>query len=141
MATQPTSSEIDTLTKQIEARRRELEDDMRALARVRRMLEQQGKNGAVQKHLPAVQKHLPLGNAAYENAGFNESVRITARNTGGKEFTVADVEATLQAHGVKMPNINPRKRISTVLNGMCTDGELVVVREGHGKLPHVYRTA
>lgn len=94
----------------------------------------QSKNGVVQSHLP-------LAEADYSDAGFNDSVRIAARATGGREFTVADIETSLKNAGVKLPAVNPRKRISTMLKEMCSKNMLTVVRRGQGKVPHVYRTA
>ncbi|SRR5713226_2615708 len=125
--------DLDIIEKQLGLKRRELEDDARAIARVRRMLEE-ARNGAVQAHLPLGQDIRPSG-------GFNQAVRIAARNTGGQEFTVPNIEAMLKKQGVKLPANKVRPRISTVLKGMCEDKILVVVRPGQGKTPHVYRIA
>jgi hypothetical protein len=129
--------DLDLIEKQLGLRRRELEDDARAIARVRRMLEE-SKNGAVQPHLQL--SHGGNG-ASHSDMGFNEAVRLAARATNGAEFTVPMIEAVVRKQGVKMPNKKIRPRISTVLKDLVDKKILVVVRPGHGKTPHVYRTA
>lgn len=125
--------DLDLIEKNIDVRRKQLEDDARAVARVRRMLEE-AKNGTVQAHLP-------LDNAIRPSRGFNDAVRAAARSTSGVEFTVPMIEAAIKQQGVKLPAKKTRPRISTVLKEMVDKKILVVVRPGTGKQPHVYKLA
>ncbi|MEX2198899.1 MAG: hypothetical protein WD886_08815 [Burkholderiales bacterium] len=133
MARPINEGDLDVIEKNLESRRKQLDDDARAIARVRRMLDE-ARNGAVQAHLPLGQSVRPI-------RGFNDAVRSAARGTNGAEFTVPGIEHMLRQQGVKLPGKKSRPRISTVLKEMVDKKILVVVRPGTGKQPHVYKVA
>lgn len=130
-----TEAELDTLVSDLDRRRKEIEEDARAIARVKKMM-QARKNGS-----PADsggQPLFPMENGDGETS-FNESVRRTARQFGQQSFTVPLVEEQLAKQGVPLKGKKTRPRISMVLKKMCDDHVIMKIRGGAGTKPHVYK--
>lgn len=136
-------SDLSALEKDIERRRMELEEDQRALARVRKMMSlsrTKSLNMANLSIFPSQGKiETPPINPFDDPINFNESVRRSVMGFTDR-FTVPLVENDLIKRGVELPKKGKaRQRIAMVLKRMRDNGKIEIVREGSGHVPHVYK--
>ena len=133
---------IKELEARISVKRKELEDEERALVVVKRMMGQ-------------LSNDLPLGNTSKEQlASINfddligtiekkrtliDEVRDVIRQFGKNEFTVAHIEAALKKIGIAVDAKSPRARISIVLSTIVDEGLIVKTMVGGGNVPHRYK--
>ncbi len=132
------------LETRVAAKRKELEDEEKALAIVRRMMGQ----SPIHVSIPEEQKN-QIGQLKFEDlAGSVEKtkkrtlideVRSVVMHFGVNEFTVAHIEAALKKTGVVVDAKNPRARIGIALSTVLEENIIVRTALGGGNVPHRYK--
>jgi len=136
--------ELKELEGRVAAKRKELEDEERALAIVRRMIGQppsMQSPGMVPKEQVGAIKFEELLDSVekIKKRTLIDDVRDVVSQFGQNEFTVAHIEAALKKMGVVIDAKSPRARIGIVVAKLADEGFVVKVAEGGGNVPHRYK--
>lgn len=133
---------ISELEKRIADKRKELEEEEKALEVVRRM---------VGKSFPAKQidddredksqgfKFEDLLGSVEKKRTLLDEIRDVVSNFGDNEFTVAHIEAALNAKMVKIDAKAPRARIGIVMAQLVEEELVIRTYQGAGNVPHRYK--
>jgi hypothetical protein len=124
-----TVADILALTQKIAADRKKLEEQEHALAVVAQMLRD---NNA------AASPQLDLPEPARSGITFTEAVRQSVNTYRDTEFTVANIESSLKASGVRLKE-HPRARIAMILHDLTKKNVITRTQKGSGNTPHRYR--
>ena len=126
-------ADIIALREQIEAGKKKLEEQERALSVVVEMLRERGAADSAQLELTA------QAPAIFDTQRtFTQAVRDAIHHFNSTEFTVANVETLLKGQSVRL-NGKPRARISMILHDLEKHGKVTRVSSGKGNTPHRYR--
>ena len=126
-------AELEALRKKLDRKRRELDEQEAALAKVEQMLREEMAEDS--SNLPQLPIIAPLPTAT----GFSDAVRIAVNAVGHNEFAVHDIEKYLETHGFELPQTDPRARIAMVLQSMREKKSILRTHEGKGRNPSKYR--
>lgn len=133
---------ISELEKRIADKRKELEEEEKALEVVRRM---------VGKSFPAKQidddredksqgfKFEDLLGSVEKKRTLLDEIRDVVSNFGDNEFTVAHIEAALNAKMVKIDAKAPRARIGIAMAQLVEEELVIRTYQGAGNVPHRYK--
>ena len=66
-------------------------------------------------------------------------IRAFIASKAGKDFSSLDVRACLSQDGVPMDTASRRATVSTLLSRMATKKEILLVKQGRGSAPSVYK--
>lgn len=130
--------DIVVLRKKLELDRKRLQQREEAVAVVEQMLKEDAAkqvNGS--EHVASSRferKGTPI-----RNAGFAQSVRNAVAHFGTESFTGPEIETLLRSQGTELPKVNPRSRISVVLEKFRKGGIVVFKTKGKGSKPHRYK--
>lgn len=132
---------IKEIEMRIASKRKELEDEERALAVIKRMMEQ-----SPAFRIPGAE---PLGTIKFEELvggvertkkrTLTDEVRDVVAQFGNNEFTVAHIEAALNKLGVSLDAKAPRARIGIAVSNLAEEGFVVRTFDGAGNVPHRYK--
>lgn len=134
---------IAELEMRVAAKRKELEDEEKALAVVRRMMGQPLTSATfvIEKQQSEQIKFEDLVGSVEKSKKRTliDDVRDVVMLFGDNEFTVAHIEAALKKTGVAVDAKNPRARIGIALSTVVDEGSVVKTGEGGGNVPHRYK--
>ena len=135
---------IKELEMRVAAKRKELEDEERALETVRRMIKEpsnvQSPSIAPKAQIEAIKFEDLLDSVEkIKKHTLGDDVRNVVSQFGDHEFTVAHIHAALNRIGVVVDAKSPRARIGIVLAKLLEEGFVVRVAEGGGNVPHRYQ--
>lgn len=133
---------IKELEARIAAKRKELEDEERALATVRRMIEQPSlipDNQTQQADNKGQINFEDLVGKVERKRTLIDEVRDVVKKFGENEFTVAHIEGALNKLGIPIDAKNPRARIGIAVANIVDEGLIVRTATGGGNVPHRYK--
>ena len=135
---------IKELEMRVAAKRRELEDEEKALAVVRRMMGQPlapaTVGGESKPEFEQIKFEDLIGSVEKtKKRTLIDEVRDVVSRFGTNEFTVAHIEAALKKTGVAVDAKNPRARIGIALSTVLDEGLIARTAEGGGNVPHRYK--
>jgi len=145
-----TANALSELRKQIEANKRLLEEQERALTVLEKMMGQSSGVVIIPDNDQASPSNLPsgginLGELDVAENGDRQSLREQVcefiRRFGDQEFTSAHIFAALKKAGIVVNGKYPRSRISMVLSKLEDEGALKRTFTGGGNVPHRYQSS
>lgn len=129
--------------KRIAAKKRELEEEERALAVLKRTMarpqDQSGNDQIIPVENSFKFEDLIGSVEKTKKRTLVDDVREAVSKFGSNEFTISHVDAALNKMGVVIDAKNPRARMSMSLAKLVDDGYVVKVFEGAGNVPHKYK--
>lgn len=135
---------IAEFEKRIAANKRELEEQERALAVLKRTMgiaasEQQFPSDIKEKTTDILNFDDLVGTIQKsKKKTLADEVKNIVSLFGSNEFTVTHVEAALKQRGIEIDAKNPRARIAIALGQIAEEGFVKRVFEGAGNVPHRY---
>lgn len=135
---------IKELEMRVAAKRKELEDEEKALAVVKRMMSQssgiQPAVAAPKEQLESIKFEDLIGSVEKtKKRTLIDEVRDIVAQFGKNEFTVAHIEAALKKTGVAVDAKSPRARIGIALSNILEEGFVIRTFDGAGNVPHRYK--
>lgn len=134
---------FEELEKRIAAKKKEVEEEERALAILKRTMArgpvpQEIDNSATWGDRFKFEDLLGSVEKSRKRTLISD-VREVISQFGNNEFTVVYVEAALEKKGIVLDAKSPRARISIALAKLVEDGTVIKVGEGGGNIPHRYK--
>lgn len=130
------------LEKRIAAKKRELEEEERALAVLKRTMARSVDNTYSNTIIPpeSIRFEDLVGSVEHtKKRTLLDDVRDTVSKFGSNEFNVGHVDAALQKMGIKVDAKSPRARISLMLGKLVEEGFLTMTFKGAGNVPNRYK--
>lgn len=132
------------IEKRIAVKKRELEEEERALAVLKRSMGQ-----PITATSTIEPQNTQVGPIKFEDLlgsvqktkkrTLIDEVRDAVSQFGSNEFTISHVDAALNKMGVVVDTKNPRARMSIALSKVLDEGFIVKTFEGAGNIPHRYK--